>query len=76
MSHEIPLQMEMKYSVETGIIMYEDKGKPLLPYIPNEWANLWFDLIFLIANNDLADITYAWNKVKQNHKHKTELYQS
>lgn len=57
--------MEMKYSVETGIIMYEDKGKPLLPYIPNEWANLWFDFIFLIANNDLADITYVWNKVKQ-----------
>lgn len=35
-SHENLLQMEMKYSVETGIIVYEDKGQPLLPHVTNE----------------------------------------
>lgn len=68
MSHEILLQMKMKYSVETGIIIYEDKGKPLLPYIPNEWANLWFDLVFLITNNDWqTSHTYEtrWNREPQ-----------
>lgn len=64
-NHEIFLQMEIKYSVETGFIIYKDKGKTLLPYIPNEWANLWFDLVFLITNNDLAHISYVWNKATQ-----------
>lgn len=63
--------MQMKYSVETGIIIYKDKGKPLLPYIPNKWANLWFDLVFLITN-DLAGATDVWKEVKQNHRNKTE----
>lgn len=35
-SHEILLHMEMKYAAETRIIICEDKGKPLLPHIPNE----------------------------------------
>lgn len=74
-SRENLLQMEMKYSVETGIIVYEDKGQTLLPHVTNKCAYLWSDLVFLIKSQQWFDKHHIYMKQsKESHRNKYDFY--